>query len=80
MTLCDWASWLLKNPEFSLSDDWLTFLLGVPVMGGGGRTQALWGIQKQPEYYGEELRALQLFKLFHTGSLCDWISEPGPGK
>lgn len=80
MTLRDWASWLLKNPEFSLSDDWLTFLLGVPVMGGGDRTQALWGIQKQPKYYGEKLRALQLFKLFHTGSLYDWISEPGPGK
>lgn len=31
MTLCDWASWLIKKPEFSLSNDWLTFLLGVQI-------------------------------------------------
>lgn len=39
MTLYDWASWLIKNPKFSLSDDWLTFLVGVHSMGGGDSAQ-----------------------------------------
>lgn len=56
MTLYDWASWLIKNPKFSLSDDWLTFLVGVHSMGGGDSAQTFWGIQKQTEYYGEESR------------------------
>lgn len=71
MSLCDWASWPIKNPEFGLSDDWLTFLLRVQIMGGGDRPQTFWGIQKQSEYYGEELRALRSLRLLYTGSL--WL-------
>lgn len=33
---CQWASWLIKSPEFSLSNDYFTgFQLGVQIMGGG---------------------------------------------
>lgn len=39
MTLCDWASQLIKHPEFHLSNDWLTFLLGIQIMRGGDSSQ-----------------------------------------
>lgn len=39
MTLCDWASQLIKQLEFSLSNDWLIFLLDIQIMRGGDSSQ-----------------------------------------